>query len=206
MIKNLLFDLGGVILDIDRMKAVEALREAGMRDPEELLGDYGQKGPFLALEKGEISPEEFRAELRTHFDRPVDDETIDASFCEFLRGIPPHRLKALEQLHRRFKIYLLSNTNALMWDRYIVPEFTKSGHDINYYFDGLIASFRVKAYKPDAAIFKAAEELLGIDPEENLFFDDSQANVEAARRLGFHAALVTPEADFIELISKKLPQ
>ncbi len=206
MIKNLLFDLGGVILDIDRMKAVEALREAGMRNPEELLGDYGQQGPFLALERGEITPAQFRDELRAYFDRPVDDETIDEAFCQFLRGIPPHRLRALEQLHRRFRIYLLSNTNALMWDRYILPEFTKLGKDIHYYFDGLIASFEVKAYKPEPAIFRAAEQLLGIEPEETLFFDDSQANVEAARRLGFHAALVTPETDFITLIAKKLPQ
>ncbi len=206
MIKNLLFDLGGVILDIDRMKAVEALRDAGMRDPEELLGDYGQKGPFLALERGEITSAQFRDELRAHFDRPVDDDTIDEAFCQFLRGIPDHRLRALEQLHRRFRIYLLSNTNPLMWERYILPEFTRLGHDINYYFDGLITSFEVKAYKPEPAIFKAAEELLGIDPEETLFFDDSQANVEAARRLGFHAALVTPENDFITHISKKLPQ
>ncbi|MBD5213865.1 MAG: HAD family phosphatase [Bacteroidales bacterium] len=206
MIQNLLFDLGGVILDIDRLKAVEALRAAGMRSPEELLGDYGQKGPFLALERGEITPATFRDELRTYFDRPVDDETIDSAFCEFLRGIPQHRLRALEELHRRFKLYLLSNTNALMWDRYILPEFTKAGHDINYYFDGIIASFQVKAYKPEPAIFRAAESILGIDPEETLFFDDSQANVEAARRLGFHAALVTPETDFITIISKQLPK
>lgn len=204
MIKNLLFDLGGVILDIDRLKAVEALRQAGMRSPEDFLGDFGQKGPFLALERGEITPDEFHAELRPYFDREVDDDTIDTAFCEFLRGIPDQRLRALHQLRRRFRTYLLSNTNAIMWDRYILPEFTKLGHDINYYFDGLITSFEVKAYKPDPAIFKAAAELLGIEPEETLFFDDSQANVEAARRLGFHAAYVTPDNDFITIISKML--
>lgn len=202
MIKNLLFDLGGVILDIDRTKAVDALSAIGMRNPGELLGDYGQKGPFLALERGEITPAEFRHEIRKYFDRPVSDDEIDAAFCEFLRGIPTARLHALEELHRRFNIYLLSNTNALMWDRYIIPEFTKDGHDINHYFDGLITSFRVKAYKPEPAIFHAAATQLGIKPDETLFFDDSQANVDAARREGFHAALVTPGNGFMQQIPR----
>lgn len=200
MIKNLLFDLGGVILDIDRTKAIDALAAIGMRDPGSLLGDYGQKGPFLALERGEITPAQFRDELRRYFDRPVTDEEIDAAFCEFLRGIPTERLHALEELHKRFRIYLLSNTNALMWYRYILPEFTKDGHDINYYFDGLIASFEVKAYKPEPAIFHATADILGIEPSETLFYDDSQANVDAARREGFHATLVTPECGFMQQI------
>lgn len=203
MIQNLLFDLGGVIMDIERMKAVEALRAIGMKNPEEMLGDYGQKGPFLALERGEITPAEFRAELRQYFTRPVTDDAIDDAFCEFLRGIPSGRLRALEQLHKRYKIYLLSNTNALMWHRYILPEFTKEGHDINYYFDGVIASFKVKAYKPEAAIFEAAERDLDIKPEETLFFDDSEANVEAARRFGFHAELVTPDRSFVQILSER---
>lgn len=203
MIQNLLFDLGGVIMDINRMKAVEALRGIGMQKPEEMLGDYGQRGPFLALERGEITPAEFRAELRPYFNRIVADEDIDAAFCEFLRGIPVERLHALEHLHKRYRIYLLSNTNALMWYRYILPEFTKDGHDINHYFDGIIASFKVKAYKPEASIFKAAERELGIIPEETLFFDDSEVNVEAARRLGFHAELVSPERGFVKILSER---
>lgn len=189
-------------MDIERMKAVEALRAIGMHSPESLLGDYGQKGPFLELERGDITPAMFREALRRYFDRPVSDEAIDAAFCEFLRGIPTERLHALEQLHKEYGIYLLSNTNALMWNRYILPEFTKDGHDIDYYFDGIIASFRVGAYKPEAAIFEAAEHTLGIRPEETLFFDDSQANVDAARRLGFHAELVTPERGFMQIISE----
>ena len=199
MIKNLLFDMGGVILDIDRSRAIKALKEAGMPRPEDLLGDYGQKGPFLALERGEISVEEFHEQLRQYFDRPVTDDAIDDAFCEFLTGIPVERLRALEELKKKgYNMYLLSNTNALMWDKYILNEYKKDGHDIDYYFDGIIASFQVKAYKPEKEIFEAAERILGIKPEETLFFDDSQANLDAAAGLGFNTALVTGERGFIE--------
>lgn len=202
MIKNLLFDLGGVIMDIERMNAVNALRAAGMRDPEELLGDYGQKGPFLALERGDITPAEFHEQLRPYFDRPVTDREIDDAFCKFLVGIPVERLHALEELKRRgFNLCLLSNTNAVMWDREILAEFRKDGHDINYYFPGgIIASFQVKAYKPEEAIFRATIDRLGIKPEETLFYDDSKANLVGAARLGFHTAHVTPDCGFMDQI------
>lgn len=204
MIKNLLFDMGGVILNIERQRAIDALRQAGMPHPEDLLGDYGQKGPFLALEKGEITVDVFHDQLRPYFTRTVTDEEIDEAFCRFLVGIPVERLRAIEQLKKQgYKIYLLSNTNALMWDRYVLGEFRKDGHDIDYYMDGIIASFQVKAYKPDAAIFEAAERILGIKPEETLFFDDSETNIEAAAALGFNTALVTPERGLIEYMNLK---
>ncbi len=204
MIKNLLFDLGGVILDIDRMKCISAFRTIGMPHPEELLGDYGQKGPFLALERGEITPGEFRRQLRQYFERPVTDEDIDRAFCEFLRGIPVRRLHDIEHLRDRgFRTYLLSNTNLLMWQRYILPEFRKDGHDISHYFDGIITSFEVKAYKPEPAFFTAAIDRLGIQPGETLFFDDSSANLDGASALGFHTALVTPSDGFMNRIPRQ---
>lgn len=202
--KNLLFDLGGVIMDIDRDSAVKALKEIGMRNPGELLGDYGQKGPFLALERGDITPAQFHEQLRPYFDHEVTDEAIDKAFCHFLLGIPVERLRALEELRRRgFKIYLLSNTNPVMWYGYILEDFKKDGHDINYYFDGIITSFEVKAYKPERAIFEATERLLGIKPSETLFYDDSQTNVDAARAMGFNALLVTEEKGFMDQIPER---
>lgn len=191
-----MFDLGGVIMDICRDNAVEALRSIGMENAGELLGVYGQKGPFLALEKGLISKAEFRNELRKEISREVTDEEIDAAFCRFLTGIPVSRLRRLEALRAHgYSIYLLSNTNELMWDRFIVDEFRKDGKDIGAYFDGVVTSFGVHAYKPDAAIFRRAARQFGIVPEETVFFDDSEANCEAARDCGFNAVHVTdPEA------------
>ncbi|MDE6812354.1 MAG: HAD family phosphatase, partial [Duncaniella sp.] len=89
MIKNLLFDLGGVIMDLDRDRCVRAFEKLGMKDADDFFGVYGQKGAFLALESGEIDAAEFRRRVRPLLGRPdVSDEEIDAAFTEFLVGIP----------------------------------------------------------------------------------------------------------------------
>lgn len=197
---TLLFDLGGVIMDIRRENAVAALEALGMNEANDFLGEYGQKGPFLALEKGELTPEEFRAQVRPMLRPGVTDAEIDAAFDRFLTGIPVHRLRALERLHRTRRIYMLSNTNAIMWRGKIAEEFRKDGHDMGYYFDGWVPSFEVHAYKPDAEIFRIARERFGLVPERTLFLDDSEANCRAAAALGFRTAHVRPGTEFMDYI------
>lgn len=200
MVKNLLFDLGGVIMNIRRQNAVDALIKIGMADADSFLGDYAQQGPFLKLEEGAISESEFRNEIRVLIPVDVTDEQIDDAFCHFLLGIPKYRLDALETLHKSYKIYMLSNTNSIMWNSVISDEFKKAGHDINYYFDGLVTSFEAKCVKPDAKIFNSVVENFNIKPEETIFFDDSQANIDAAAALGFKTAYVMPGTEFMDLI------
>lgn len=203
MIKNLLFDLGGVIMDIERENAVKSLTDIGIKNADELLGIYAQKGPFLLLEEGAITPDKFRNELRKCADKDVTDNQIDTAFCDFLTGIPLHRLEALERLKKSgFNIYMLSNTNPIMWNSRIAEEFRKDGFDINHYFDGTVTSFEAKVCKPDKAIFNFACKKLGIVPSETLFLDDSAKNVEAARKLGFHAEVVEPGCEFEDIIHR----
>ena len=204
MIKNLLFDLGGVIMNLDRDRCVRAFEALGMRDADEFLGVYGQMGAFLALERGDIDADEFRREIRPLFDREVTDEEIDSAFNQFLTGIPQERLRALRQLRKRYGVYLLSNTNPIMMNGFIAEQFRQEeGMEMKDYFDGVVASYVAKCYKPDREIFDYACEKCGIKPEETLFFDDSQANVDAARALGFYAELVAPGTEFTEILSRR---
>lgn len=204
MIKNLLFELGGVIMNLDRDRCVRAFEALGMRDADEFLGVYGQKGAFLALERGDIDADEFRREIRPLFDREVTDEEIDSAFNQFLTGIPQERLRALRQLRKRYGVYLLSNTNPIMMNGFIAEQFRQEeGMEMKDYFDGVVASYVAKCYKPDREIFDYACEKCGIKPEETLFFDDSQANVDAARALGFYAELVAPGTEFTEILSRR---
>lgn len=201
MIKNLLFDLGGVIMDIRRLNCVASFERLGMKDADSFLGEYSQKGPFLQLEEGAISEEQFRDAVRQFIDGEVSDEEIDGAFCDFLVGIPVHRLKQLRQLKQQYKIYMLSNTNSIMWRSRIAEDFRQEGLEREDYFDGIVTSFEAKSIKPDAKIFHTVVEKLGINPEETLFLDDSQKNLDAAAELGFKTLLVTPGSEFFELLN-----
>lgn len=199
--KALLFDLGGVIMEIDRLRAVDAFASLGMKDADSFFDPYQQHGCFGQLEAGRITPAEFRSQVRPMFGREVSDDEIDAGLCRFLIGIPDERLRRLADLRRAgYRVCLLSNTNAIMWNRFILPEFTKLGGDITDYFDGVTVSFSVGCCKPDERIFRYACESMGLTAADTTFYDDGPANVAAARALGFKAELVGNDGnDFMTL-------
>ncbi len=201
-IKNLLFDQGGVIVDIERDRCLEELRRLGMEAPERLVGLYKQDGPFFALENGDVTLEEFHQELRPLMPQGVTDEQMDHAFSSFIVGIPLHRLQSLRQLRKRYKTYILSNTNPLMFEGVIARAFAQEGLDVNAYFDGITVSYKARSNKPDRKIFEYAISTMGIVPEETLFFDDGQENLDAAARLGFKTALVTPGSEFMDIITQ----
>ena len=201
MIKNLLFDLGGVIMDIKKDNCVAAFKALGLPDTDSFFGDYGQQGPFMLIKEGRISTQEFHDMVRGIMPHPVTDAQIDDAFMQFLTGIPEKRLSALLELRKKYKVYLLSNTNRVMWDAKIADEFQKQGLAMEDYFDGTVTSFEAKCLKPGAEIFRYAQRTLGIDPAETLFLDDSLANVEAARALGFKAEQVADGAEFIDIVN-----
>ncbi|MCM1111353.1 MAG: HAD family phosphatase [Clostridium sp.] len=202
MIKNLLFDLGGVIMDIRRRDCVEAYRRLGMKDPDSMLGEYVQQGPFQKLEAGEISPEEFRRQMRPYLRPGVTDREIDNAFLAFLTGIPVGRLAALRRLREKYRVYLLSNTNPIMWNSRIAEEFRKEGFEREDYFDGMVTSFEARSMKPSPEIFRYAVAKFGIVPSETLFLDDSAANIRAAEALGFKGLLVPPGQEFEQLLTE----
>ncbi len=204
MIRNLLFDLGGVIIDIERQRCVEAFEKLGLENANSYFGDYAQTGIFMAIEDGSMGVDDFHAALHSKLPSSVTDYQIDTAFQKFIIGIPEHRLAALRKLRRDgYGIYLLSNTNPIMWRGIIANEFGKEGLRREDYFDGMVTSFEARSAKPDAGIFRYTAEQLGIDPAETLFFDDSLANVEAARALGFEAVHVRPGTEFTDYLPEK---
>lgn len=201
-IKNLLFDQGGVIVDIERDRCLKQLRMLGMKHPENLVGLYKQDGPFFALENGDITLDEFHEALRPYMPGGVTDEQMDQAFSSFIVGIPLHRLQALRELRKRYKTFILSNTNPLMFEGVIAQNFAQEGLDVNAYFDGITVSYLAHSNKPSREIFDYAVATMGIVPNETLFFDDAQVNLDAAAKLGFKTALVEPGCEFIDIINQ----
>lgn len=205
LIRNLLFDMGGVVIDLSINRSKEAFRELGLENPDELLDAYVQKGAFARLESGTIAPKEFFDEIRCvlppKWREAATDKVIEEAFSKFLLGLPADRLRALHRLSGRYNVCLLSNTNAIMWHGKIASLFREDGHDLDYYFPGgVVASFEAKCMKPDKEIFVYAEKHLDIKPGETLFLDDGPANIIAARKLGFKALLVKPGTEFMALL------
>lgn len=203
MIKNLLFDLGGVIMDIRKENCVAAFTKLGLKDAAQYFGDFSQKGPFYGIERGDITPAEFHRIMHELLPTGVSDEDIDFAFCQFLIGIPEYRLRLLDELRKTHKVYLLSNTNPIMWRLKIRDEFEKLGKTREDYFDGIITSFEAHSMKPQPEIFEFTIQQLGIYPEETMFFDDSQANLDAAAKFSFHTALVPHGTDIVEVIKSQ---
>lgn len=203
MIRNLLFDLGGVIIDIERANCVKAFEKLGLANADSYFGDYAQTGVFMAIEDGSIGVDDFHRELHANLPAEVSDAQIDDAFQAFITGIPAHRLAELRRLRQAgYRIYLLSNTNPIMWNGVIAREFRKEGMCREDYFDGMIMSFEAGCAKPDAGIFHYTVDKLKIKPEETLFFDDSEHNTRAAEALGFRTAWVRPGTEFTEYLPR----
>ncbi len=201
-IKNLLFDLGGVIIDIERQRCVDSLTALGMTNADEMIGLYRQSGAFLQLEAGALSPAEFCEAMRKTMPAGVTDAQIEQAICNFIIDIPTHRLEALRMLRQKYGTYVLSNTNPIMFEGVIARLFQKEGRDIHAYFDGITVSYKAKHNKPAPEIFDYAITTMNIQPEQTLFLDDGQRNIDAAAAKGFHVALVHEGEEFIDILKR----
>lgn len=200
-----MFDLGGVVINLDRKKCMDSFRQLGLDNLEELIGTSAQKGLFLQLEKGMISASEFRHGLREMAGKALTDKQIDAAWNSMLVDIPRYKLDALLALRERYMVYLLSNTNVIHWDWMCANAFSYKGFGVRNYFEEVYLSFKMKLVKPDTKIFEALLEQSGIIPKETLFLDDSKANCEAAAALGISTYLCKPGENWTFLFEKKQP-
>ena len=192
-IKNLLIDLGGVLINLDRQRCIENFQKLGLRNVEELLDISNQDGILMQQEKGLITPAEFRNGVREMIGKVVSDKQIDAAWNSFLVDIPTHKLDLLLKLREKYVVYLLSNTNDIHWKWSCENVFPYRGFQVEDYFEKIYLSFEMKMVKPDTEIFETVLADANIDPKETFFIDDSEANCLAAQALGI--STYTPQAN-----------
>jgi len=195
-IKNIIFDLGGVVIDLERGNAVNALHSLGITDSDRLLGQYEQKGPFLLLESGLITASQFYDGLLPLCHPGTTCVDIQDAFEGFLVGLPLQRLRTICNLRRKgFKLFVLSNTNPVMYNHWIDLAFRQEGKSINDYFDGIVVSFQERTCKPDPQIFKNLLNRYHLNPQETLLLYDYEANCNSARGLGINAIQIKKTGD-----------
>lgn len=204
-IKNIAFDLGGVVIALSYEQAVRRFEEIGLKDARQHLDAFHQRGIFGDLERGIITTEEFRIELGKLIGREVTYDECLYAWHGYVEYVPQKNLQMLLKLRQLgYKVCLLSNTNPFMMQWAMSNEFDGNGHSMDYYFNNLYLSYKYKYMKPSPEIFKIMLEGQQSSAEETLFIDDGQKNVEAAKELGMKTLFPENNEDWTEPLAKLL--
>jgi putative hydrolase of the HAD superfamily len=204
MIKNIAFDLGGVVLALSYEQAVRRFEEVGLKDARQQLDAFEQRGIFGDLESGRITAEDFVRELSKMVGRELTTDECFQAWHGYVDYVPKRNLEALLSLRKRgYKVCLLSNTNPYMM-QWASNDFDGEGHPIDYFFDALYLSYECKVMKPRREIFEIMLQGQKSTPEETLFVDDGRRNVEMAASMGMHTLCPQNNEDWTEALEALL--
>ena len=201
-IDTVVFDFGGVLIDLYREKCVEAFRAIGYPQAEEMISLYGPSDILQKLEAGEITGEELVALIREDSgNNSITYEQVQGAYIAFLGTIPVVKLRAIRALREAgFKVCGLSNINEFVMPYVRERLFTADGLKMEDYIEEPYLSYEMGLLKPGAEIFRVMIERSGMTPERTLFIDDSEKNIQTARELGFQVYHAGPEEDFTPLL------
>jgi putative hydrolase of the HAD superfamily len=184
-VKNIIFDLGGVLLNIDFSITEKAFLELGVNRFSEMFTQHHSNDLFVQLETGEISPEAFYEAFRKGTGTDLSDEDIKNAWNALLLDFRLPTLKWLETIKTRYRIFLFSNTNQIHHDAFIAAykEITGNG-DFDAFFEKAYYSQHLGMRKPNPEPFLHILQEQGLIANETLFIDDTIKNIETAQSLG----------------------
>lgn len=204
--KVLIFDMGGVLVDLNIEDCKRAFKEyLGYDKIDEIIDPCHQKGIYGDLEEGKLSAEEFRQIVLSESRPGAQAEDVDRAMWHILVGIEPYKIDLLKSLAESCDLYMLSNNNAICLPR-SKQLFAEAGAPLEEVFRKCYFSFEMHALKPSEAFYKAVMEDIGADPEDMLFIDDSLKNVEGSIQAGLSAVYYEPGTDLEELLIKVLEE
>jgi glucose-1-phosphatase len=199
-IKNIIFDFGGVILNIDYLLSKKAFEDLGFQDFKSFYSQATQKELFDSLEKGLITPEYFRNEVRKFIHPGISDLQIDNAWNAMLLDLPEERIQLLEKLKTKYRIFLLSNTNEIHFDSFSFYMKNKFKRDIfSEVFEKAYISHKIKMRKPDAEIFEHVLVESNLKKEETLFIDDSIQHIDGANNIGINTIFLKKGETILDL-------
>ena len=204
MIKAVIFDIGGVLVNLNMDRCLRAFKErAGFEDIEEYLDMYHQRGFIKDLESGESTEEQFYASALSHCRPGTTAKTVAECFCEFLDGVNDEKIELINRLKGHYDLYLLSNNNPISM-RDIAELFKSLGIPFEETFKDLFISSEMKMLKPSAEIYREVIRRTGLQPGEILFIDDSMKNIDAALAQGIRAVFYDVDTSLSQLVESEL--
>ncbi len=205
MIKNIIFDYGNVIFDIDHLLTIKAFQDLGVKHDASFFGHLKQNPLFDAFEMGKIDANEFRSEIRSITQQNYSNEHIDNAWNTLLLGIRPGYLDYLIELKSQYRTFLLSNNNEIHF--HAILNYLQSNYQVNdmsSYFEKDYYSHLMGMRKPNADIFEYVINEHQLKPSETLFIDDSPQHLETAKKLGLNTHLMLKNEDLRSLIPQLL--
>ncbi|RPH31170.1 MAG: HAD family phosphatase [Bacteroidales bacterium] len=197
-IKNIIFDLGGVILNIDYHLTIDAFKKLGFENFDEIFTQAKQMGIFDQLDKGLVTPDKFRDGVRELSGKPFTNQQIDEAWNAMLLNFPVHRLELIEKIHTQYRTFLLSNTNQIHYEVYNNDLYNVYGvRDLSHFFEKVYYSHQIHMRKPDREAFQIILDENNLNAEETLFIDDTEQHIVGAKVLGintYHLNLKEGEA------------
>lgn len=199
-IKNIIFDLGGVFLNIDYKKTADAFIKLGVTNFNELYTQQTANELFESLETGKIEPLPFYEAIREATQLPLTNEEIRDAWSAMLLDFPPERMLWLAGIAKKYRVFLYSNTNIIHYDQFMQIFHQQNGErPFNDYFIKAYYSHEFGLRKPYPESYTALLDAEGLKVEETLFIDDTLKNIEGAKAAGLQTIHLVPPATVLDL-------
>lgn len=206
-IKTIIFDLGGVIINLYVEKTISAFAQLSRLSEKEVEEAYLSADVFKQYEKGLISDDEFRQKLQVQFNLKATNEEIDKAWNAMLGEIPNDRIESIKSLKQNYKCIVLSNTNAIhesAFHKILSNSF--SYQHLSDLFHEVYFSHDLNQRKPDQEIYQNVLSLSQTEATEALFMDDGQINLDSASKLGIHTLQIPRNGGFMTLLENKFSE
>ncbi|MBQ6186544.1 MAG: HAD family phosphatase [Prevotella sp.] len=203
-IKNIVFDLGGVLVGLDGQRCIKAFEAIGCGDVANYVKEHRVEDLFLEQELGRITSAEFCDEVRRICQCDATDEQISWAWNELLTPISDEKLNMLAMLSGRDRVFLLSNTNDIHWQKSAKDFFHCNDDRCRKYFEKLFLSYEIHLAKPQREIFEYVRDVARIEPEETIFIDDSVKNCESAAAVGYNVIHEQSGTDWLRKLQELL--
>ena len=197
--KVFLFDLGGVLINVNYHKTISAFAQLGVADPSKLYNQFGQNKLFDQYEKGEVSSDYFIQQLKPLTNLGVSEAQVIEAWNAMIEDFPIEKLDFISQLSKYHKCFLLSNTNEIHLEKVIDNLKNTPYKRLEDLFEKCYYSHLIGKRKPDVDTFNWVINQMGVKAEETLFIDDSPQHVNGAIKAGLKAIYYTEAADLFNL-------
>ena len=199
MINAIIFDFGDVFINLDKQATLDGLKNLGISEWNSDLDHLN-----LQYEVGSISEEDFLSGIQKHSDN-ASIEDIREAWNSILADFPLYRLEFLQMLSKKYRLFLLSNTDAIHIDTFEQKSGTSFYSDFYQCFEKVYFSFEIGMRKPNPDVYSFVLDQNGLQAKHTLFIDDKKENTDAAAALGLHIwNLQVGKEDVVDLFEKKI--